>query len=526
MEKRIYEQNGLSFFLENNKNELLTEWIDFNNIQQTGPEDTTRDYRNHVFNLIIEYLLDESDAEIGEELSNIKSYIIRGDYEISDLICEIFNFKHSFMSISRCSLEPGGPKTLRVCEQLDSRLGSLISHLTKEYATLMNKQLRIQKEHTEKILEIVSTAASTLDLDEVLDCVRDVICTLTDTPCCGFYLIDKESSLLIPHRIADGETGSLNLLEYPEVPHQLLSNVIEPGRRILKDKVPVIFTSKEIQDCIRLGWKHFKGFKSLLAVPFTVKGRIVAIAHVCSYDENRVFTEEQIAKTWGIANAVALAIENARLHNKVKAIAVMEERERLAREMHDNLAQTIGAMQLKASQADKFIERDQTDDAQKVIGDLQEIISEAYTDVREIMFNIRLAPSPTEGFIKTIKNYIADYRSRYGLEIELIAPEELQAAWKGDMSLQVMHIIQEAVTNIRKHAKTSYARIKIENGLDSVNISIIDHGCGFTPLPRKNYIGRHMGLVVMAERAESINGTLKLESEPGKGSRITLSLPL
>lgn len=270
------------------------------------------------------------------------------------------------------------------------------------------------------------------------------------------------------------------------------------------------------------------GVKSVLAVPFLVEGEVIAIVYAFTQEEYREFSQEQVDLAWGIANAVALAIENARLHNKTREIAVMEERDRLARELHDNLAQILGSMQLKASQISSFTNLGQLQKTLEYLSELQDMISAASIDVRETIFNMRTMYMPSVGFLATLQQYLDTYRNRYRVEVELFIDdcvmEDLEGL-EGEIGVQAMRIIQESLTNIRKHAKISRAAILITRYDSQIEITMYDHGCGFDPAYVMNQAGHHIGLQVMQERAESIGGRLTIKSQPGHGTAVTLTLP-
>ncbi len=394
----------------------------------------------------------------------------------------------------------------------------MVSFLAKLFVVASSQRLREQQARTATMLEIARAASSTLELGEVLSCVAQSIATVVEVPYCAFYLIDQERDLLIPQFGVGRDLVPTGLTARS----LLVSTASTFVRQVLERKAPL--ASCDAQNDARMDREEIERsrFKSVLAVPFVVKEQVLAVAFAGTREEIRDFIPEQVELAWGVANTVAPAIENAWLHQKLKQMAIVEERNRLAREMHDNLAQALGVLQLKASQIAEAL----TDDnAHNDLLELQALISEINTDVRETIFNMRTMASPVAGLLPTLQDYLGVYCARYGVDVYLEADGEPELDLSGETGSQVVRIIQEALTNARKHAGASQARICVRQVGDRVSISVRDGGCGFDPALVTGRDRRHVGLQVMRERAESIGGTLEIESSPGQGTRVTLSLP-
>jgi signal transduction histidine kinase len=245
-----------------------------------------------------------------------------------------------------------------------------------------------------------------------------------------------------------------------------------------------------------------------------------------SEDDYHAFTEEQIELACGLADTTALTLENARLHEQVRRLAVLEERDRLAREMHDSLAQTVGTLNLKASLIQGLLSSGQIAQAQAGMLELKNITNEAYLEVRESIFGLRGAASLGSGLLPTLQEYLAVYRTHYGVDARLEAEDELLARFPMDVEIQIIRIIQEALTNVRKHAGASKVRVVFKAEGDQVRINVEDDGQGFD-LAQVSGEGRHyFGLQIMRERAEDVGGSIKFDSRPGQGTRVVVRVPL
>ena len=428
----------------------------------------------HGLDVLVACLSTGSYATLESYLTSVYEAYLSADADVADAIDALFLCKEATMSVLRESIACGSAAMLDACARMDASLRHAVTFLARQHAVATSERLRERQERTEALLEIVRAAASTLDLDEVLRLVADAINAVVRVPDCNFRLIDEERDLLVTHYFADAEDSGLASGSSSRMPDLSLSNLGGFGWRVLEQKVPAVCVNTETDPGVLREWTRLYGIKSILAVPFVVKGRVVAIAFALTYDAFREFDQEEIDVVSGIANAVGLAIENARLHQRIKGMVIVEERDRLAREMHDNLAQAVGALQLKASEAAAYVAQGRTEKAQANLDELQDMISEAHTDVREAIFDMRTVVSPAEGFLPTLQAYLNAYRARYGVDAELRMEAEAELELAGDIGFQVMRIIQEALTNVRKHAGTNRATVQIERAAGQALIKVCD----------------------------------------------------
>jgi signal transduction histidine kinase len=219
--------------------------------------------------------------------------------------------------------------------------------------------------------------------------------------------------------------------------------------------------------------------------------------------------------------------EQARAIQNARQVATLEERERLAGEMHDRLAQALGYLNLGLSGVDQALAEGQVDEARARLAELKQVVKQTYTDVREAIFNLRIRSDPQTPFLPTLQEYLAEYQSHYGVHVDLLVEDEGLVRFPPQVKIQILRIIQEALTNVRKHAGTDRARIRMERAEEKVRISIEDEGQGFD-LARATPGGEEQffGLQIMYERARAAGGSLEVRSAPGQGTRIVLDLPL
>lgn len=199
------------------------------------------------------------------------------------------------------------------------------------------------------------------------------------------------------------------------------------------------------------------------------------------------------------------------------------ERARLAREIHDGPAQAIANTVMRL----QFVEQLYKHKPEEVQGELVRLrgaLQESLKDVRRFIFNLRPASLTDIGLLTTLRQYALDYGDQYEVEVEANFPESLHLA--ANQELVVFRVVQEALQNIHKHAEASHISIDMQQRHDGPLVVVIsDNGKGFDSRPGRRQAASS-GLVGMRERAATVGGTLKIDSKPGVGTTVTLTLPM
>jgi signal transduction histidine kinase len=413
--------------------------------------------------------------------------------------------------------------------QLDDRLGRLIIQLAHQLSQDLHKKIKQASDRTAMMTDIVRLVGSTLDLGEVLTQAGKAIAAAAGANNNFFYLVSNDNDLLVfsPANIPWLKEMNVTPGSMARIPATYLSP-IDALWQVLKEKRPVsIYDAQNAPNTTHVDELRKTGIKSFLLVPCVAKGVVVAVAVVETYDDYRDFSKEEIELAWAIAQIVAPAIENARLYQKVEQLAAIAERARLARAMHDNLAQTLGAMQLKASQTGELLHKDQIEEARINVIEMGKIAKEAYTDVREAIFNLRTKIPGGMDFISYLRDYLSTYQTCFGIKTNLHAEGDPSAGLTDDAADQIMYIIQEALTNIRKHAQASSVQIRLETVGKMLQVDVEDDGTGFDPsVVDQEQDWHHFGLQIMQERAAAAGGTLEVDSLPGRGTRVRVTVPV
>ncbi len=236
------------------------------------------------------------------------------------------------------------------------------------------------------------------------------------------------------------------------------------------------------------------------------------------------FGERQSDLLAGLADLAAIAVETGRLLEKERYVAVLEERERLSREMHDSLAQSLAYLRLKAQTTLKILDQQDFGRAGHELREMAAQAHEAYVDVREGILDLRETVSAGADFAQTLRTYLRKFNHQTGLVVELDVVDPPIPRLGPGAEVQLLRVIQEALANVRKHANTGRARIRITRGERVLTVAIEDDGQGFDPAAMSDD-GRSFGLATMRERVERAGGDFRIESAPGGGTMVEAVFP-
>jgi signal transduction histidine kinase len=302
--------------------------------------------------------------------------------------------------------------------------------------------------------------------------------------------------------------------------HGLLAVVLEQGEHLRLEDLT--------KDPNSVGFpRHHPPMFSLLAVPIIASGRILGNLYLTEKDDSPTFDEGDEETLKRFATQAALAIENARLHRQVGALAVAEERERIAREIHDSVAQVLGYVNTKAQAAEELLRSEQPEKAATQIGQLGAAARDAYADVREHILGLRSVSTGERAFLATLQEYLVRWKEQSGVAATLITEPEgtFSTRLSGAAELQLLRIIQEGLSNVRKHAGATVVTVHLIGDDGWIEARIEDNGTGFDPAAARSADYPRFGLSTMRERAESVGGTLEIESETGRGTHVIARIP-
>jgi signal transduction histidine kinase len=227
-----------------------------------------------------------------------------------------------------------------------------------------------------------------------------------------------------------------------------------------------------------------------------------------------------------MAEGLGHEAELERRAREARQMAIVEERQRLARELHDGIAQIVGYVSTKAMAVRLLVQRGEHAEAAKGLRQIEAAARDVYTDLRAAILDLKTTVNSGGRFVPTLTAYVERFREQSGIPTDLTLGAGADAlGLSPERELQFLRIVQEALTNVRKHAGASHAWVRLDSGNGEMASMVIgDDGCGFDPAATERG-HTHFGLCTMRERAEAIGGKLSVETAPGAGTRITVVLP-
>ncbi len=222
-----------------------------------------------------------------------------------------------------------------------------------------------------------------------------------------------------------------------------------------------------------------------------------------------------------LAHQMLIAIEHARMTEQVQSGAVVTERARLSREMHDGLAQILGFLSLQMQSLESLISQGKLDETRAELRRARERIRDAQAEVRENILNLRTVLSKNGEVVPFLCEYIAQFGEQTGLRTHVQCAENPRTTLSPVCEVQLVRIMQEALANVRQHARARNVWVTLEEDGAGLRVEIRDDGVGFI----EQSTDKRFGLKTMRERTESVHGELAIQSTPGQGTHIQLRVP-
>jgi two-component system nitrate/nitrite sensor histidine kinase NarX len=278
------------------------------------------------------------------------------------------------------------------------------------------------------------------------------------------------------------------------------------------------------------------GVPSVASVPLKSKGRTLGVLTVRSCDPYH-FALQDVELLTSIANFLGAALENARIRAEmrnrideltaeVEQAAIVQERHRIGREMHDGLAQTLGLLNLQIEMVKMAAKAGDWAEAEDRLAELDAYLRNAYTDVREALSDLRRAALQGETFISSLRDYVTEFGQRNNLQAVLLTDNgDESVCLPALVEVHLQRVVQEALTNVRRHAAASRVEVRVGSSPKGWDVKVIDDGVGFD-VDQPEAVGQEgYGLLTMRERIESVGGSFAVDSKPGAGTQIAITVP-
>jgi signal transduction histidine kinase len=260
--------------------------------------------------------------------------------------------------------------------------------------------------------------------------------------------------------------------------------------------------------------------QTVVGVPMTVEEEVIGVLCIV-HPPGQSLTDGQLQLLSAVASQTALIVQNARFYARLEGQAVLEERARLAREMHDGLAQGLGYLNLKVQQTLRRLEQERPEAVVRELHEVRAVVQDLYAEVRSAIDGLRIPFDVRQPFVTNLAVYAEKISAQAGISIAVDVGEPI-AELPPPTAAEVLRIVQEALNNIVKHADADAATIEVRQAADGLCVVVRDDGRGFDAEAAER-VG-HVGLQVMRERAEALGAQLDIQSG-SNGTAVTLELP-
>lgn len=361
-----------------------------------------------------------------------------------------------------------------------------------------------------------------LDLDRILTTVVDSACKLLEAEGTILALYDGVTREVYVRAISGSLSPEFSSLRLMSSEESFIGRVLSLGSPkstldYLND--PTISHGLEIDNLFRKS-----GLKSCLAVPLKIGERISGVL-MAIHKQKTGFSYRETELLQQLANQAAVALETARLYDQVQELAIVEERARLSREMHDSLGQILGYVGLKVDEIGLLLASEQKESVVKMLAEIKKVVRGASDEVRHAILDLRTPALPEVELPSMLREYLESFRQQTGIQVSLNVHNERATHFSRQAALQLVRVIQEALSNVRKHAQASEVEVRFEVAGNEAVVSVTDNGVGFEP-SQVYTSGQHFGIQVMNERIVGLGGNLEIKSHPGEGTRVSAKMPL
>lgn len=398
---------------------------------------------------------------------------------------------------------------------------TLARNLTEqaEAQQLLEQRVEERTRELSTLLEISHNVASTIELKPLLSLILDQLKSAVDYTTCTILTRADEQFVLVDKRGPDPVRQAW--------PGNVSISAMGAIWELLARQEPVIVSDIAAQTPLAEAARAWLGtylagnlstLRSWLLLPLVLKEQVVGILTI-SFRAPDYYTARHAALAMTIANQAAVAIENARLYEQAQEVAALEERQRLARELHDSVSQALYGIALGAHTARALLTRN----PDKTAEPLDYVLSQAEAaliEMRALIFELRPETLANEGLIAALARQATALRARHGLTVWEELDDEPNISLK--IKQELYRISQEALHNITKHAHAQHVYLQLSVNAHGLVLQIQDDGIGFETT--QTFPG-HLGLRSIHERVARLGGQVDIQSAPGQGTALRVQLP-
>jgi signal transduction histidine kinase len=370
---------------------------------------------------------------------------------------------------------------------------------------------------TDALVNINRQIMNLENADSILIAITENAKTLLHSDFIGLAIFNENKSGLALRYFSNID-GAQNVEGEVLVTNPLILEAVQASRSYRSDGSE----SEQIKEGI--SFYNDQAVRSFAIVDLEMDAVPVGALWLGSYAE-RPYTETDLVWLESMADQVVIAIQHSLMTAQLQTLSVIEERGRIARDMHDGVAQVLGYLNLQLQTLDALWKQDKKESFEHELIQMRQAIQSANADVRESILSLRTTLANDKGVVAAMAEYIEEFGLQTGIDIHFIDHIQGEINLSSIAEVQLVCILQEALANVRKHASASHVEVELTKDIqpegESILLKVSDDGVGFELRESR----RSFGLKTMGERAYSVSGNLKIHSVPAQGTTVVCTLP-
>lgn len=399
-------------------------------------------------------------------------------------------------------------------------LGTMLHHLAKDTDKQLQEHTQYTVQKTQSLSILYDIAASINTSNDLNDLLKRFLNTLT--------------------QILSAQAGAVRLLNTDNQMELVASlgfddDLIKKEKLLpadscacgLNESTDAVFFQENLLPCgKRVGHKFFKKNIGLLVVPLKYQGKILGVYNLFIDSNLDINSNDYIDLFTSIGNHLGMAVAKARLDEESTNLSIMQERNRISYELHDSLAQTLASIRYQVRVLDEILHQSDEAGTWQQLEKIESAVDYANSELRGLIAHFQ-APIRKQALVPAIQDLVKRFRAETDIHIFFQYTMKEPLNLSDETHLEVTRIVQEALTNIRKHSQADVARIMMQiKETDRLHILIEDDGIGLPETIEQSAPGLQIGLTSMKDRAKRLNASLTFESEEDEGTQIKLEVNL
>jgi len=422
----------------------------------------------------------------------------------------------AFTDRFECQVIPEGARIERWLEHWSQpiREGIYKGGRIEQYTDITDRKMleievQEQREFAEALRDISTSLTSSLDLTEVLERVLENLGRIVPHDSALITIIEDDHFQIAGHQASDVRDTQEVIAE-----KRLQLDYRPFAEEMYRSRHPVVIRDLQTDTRMQMAAAD-ANIHAYMGAPIQLQERVIGFINLLS-EETDFFTEDHAERLSAFSQLAAIAIQNARLYDQSRKLATVEERQRLARELHDSVSQTLFTCRTMSETALRRWKKDPLR-AHELVRDVNQLTAMALAEMRILLLELRPAALTQTDLKQLFEQYLQPIQDRREFELTLNIDDF--PPLPPDVQIALYRITQEALNNINKHAQADHVEVQVTGDQNGVTLNIRDDGSGFN---MQQVASTSFGLGIMRERAEEVGASIKIMSELNQGTRISV----